>query len=347
MRRVPGGQGKATPNANAEPDFDDIAKKYPLRPAEETAPQGKVVMVVKKAEVHFHDYDHRPLNFLGDSDLGKEASTSKNEEDAPILLLGRATHASKKDAEATFSDHKKTDFLGDFDVGEESSVTNGDSIPFLEGKPPARDSESPNTNTSQDHVWDPLPFQPTHPPLHEAATNPYYDGNNTHPAKQLSQMFPHAPYHYQYQYQYQYQQPNTNQYFGSNINQYASSTPHLGSAGFHYPFPTKKLDSSNNSNNNSAFGHYHHGHDHQYYSNSSYGHGYSNQFEYPGYEQQPHGDGTSLPPPPPQMNYPARVQSLPNFSPMKSNFEGKSEKARRSHESIEVDESQGSQLPPG
>ncbi len=342
MRRVSGGHGKATPNADAEPDFDDIEKKYPLRPAEEPQPQGQGKVVVKKAEVHFHDYDHGPLNFLGDSDLGKEASTSKNKEDATLMLLARATYASKskKDAEATFSENKKTDFLGDFDVGEESSVTNEDSIPFLTGKPPARDSES-LPNTSQDQVWDPLPFEPIHRPLHEAATNPYYDGNNAHPAKQFSQMFPpHASYHYQYQ------QPNTNQYFGSNINQYASSTPHLGSAGFHYPFPTTKLDSSNNSNN-SAFGHYHHGHDHQYYNNSSYGHGYSNQFEYPGYEQQPHGYGASIPPPPPQMNYPARDQSLPNFSPMKSNFEGKSEEARRSHESTEVDESQGSQLPPG
>ena len=345
MRRVSGGQGKATPNANAEPDFDDIEKKYPLRPAEEPQHQGQGKVVVKKAEVHFHDYDHGPLNFLGDSDLGKEASTSKNKDDAPLMLLARATYSSKKDAEATLSDHKKTDFLGDFDVGEESSVTNDDSIPYLAGKPPARDSESlPNTNTSQDQVWDPLPFKPIHPPLHEAATKPHYDDNNAHPAKQLSHMFPpHASYHNHHQ----YQDPDTNhQYFGSNINQYASSTPFLGSAGFHHHFPTTKLDRSNNSSN-SAFGHYHHGHDHyQYYSNSSYGHGYNNQFEYPGYEQQPLGDGSSIPPPPPQMNYPARDQSLPNFSPMKSKFEGKSEEEGR-HKSTEVDESQDSQLPPG
>jgi len=89
MRRVSGGHGKATPNADAEPDFDDIEKKYPLRPAEDPQPQGKGKVVVKKAEVHFHDYDHGPLNFLGDSDLGKEASTSKNKEDAPLMLLAR------------------------------------------------------------------------------------------------------------------------------------------------------------------------------------------------------------------------------------------------------------------
>ena len=338
MRRVSVGQGKATPNANAEPDFDDIEKKYPLRPAEEPQHQGQGKVVVKKAEVHFHDYDHGPLNFLGDSDQG----------DASLMLLARATYSSKKDAEATLSDHKKTDFLGDFDVGEESSVTNDDNMSFLAGKPPARDSGSPNPNTSQDQVWDPLPFKPIHPPLHEAATNPYYDDNNAHPAKQLSQtqMFPpHASYHNHHQYQH----PDTNhQYFGSNINQYASSTPYFGSAGFHYPFPTTKLDRSNNSSNSAFGGQYHHGHDHhQYYSNSPYGYGYSNQFEYPGYEQKPHGDGGSIPPPPPQMNYPARDQSLPNFSPMKSNFEGKSEEDRRSHESTEVEESQDSQLPPG
>jgi len=302
MRRVAPGQGKATPNIHEEPDFYLIAQQFPLEKSANVPKKDKEKVLKKDEAPPFSE--RQKTDYLGDFDLGDETSLYEDDDIPPV-----ARKAAPPDMES-ISNHQwdpfdQSDFVNppphhreasrsaaenqyDGNAANQFTKSLGQLHSFASA---ATDRGEPGTKEGQDQAessvqeemnYDPIPF-----------SNHHLD--YSHRDRGYSDPFPvsnhqlglHSGYSSMHP---AHQEVDTNQYYGSNVNQYAagSALPAAAVGGFYYSQPHHSQQHDAHSYNNMF-------NDDYWYRNNYYNNYYSAQGLDQGHppSQQPQGANTA------------------------------------------------------
>lgn len=308
MRRVPVGQGKTTPNMHAEPDFYLIAEQYPLEPSDDVPNRGNE-KGLKTSKISVSG--RQKSGFPGDFDPGNGASMYTKGDD---LLLTRKSAAPNM---GSMSNQHRWD---PFDTGVDSAhLHHPEARPASQPQPFASmdGTKQAESNAQEEVNYDPLPVSYQHSGSHRYRGRGYSD---PFPEPNHHNMGPHSGYSMQPSYRHEY--------YGSNINQYATATAtgvggsHSNQAtGYYYPphHPQSQQHSVHSHNNMS---------NHYWYGNPYYNNHHSAQAQGLAHAQAqgyPEAQGVNTAQQP-QPHYPAQAQghfnhnsarSLAPFSPVK------------------------------
>jgi len=313
MRRVTSGQGKATINIDEEPDFYLIAQQFPLGKSDKVPEKDNKRV---KAEALFSE--SQKTEYLGDFDLEGETSWYQREDVPPVARTVTApemetmTHhqwdpfvqsdfvnppqraAAHKAAEINTT-NQSTKSFGRFHSFA-STDANGGEQGSKEGQDQAESSDLEAINC------DPIP-------LSNYQLDPHRDRGYSDP-------FPVSNHqlglHSGYSMYPAHQEVHTNQYYGSNVNQYAAGKSHPAGAaaaagGYYYSQPHHYQQYDPRSYN--MFGH-------DYWYRNRYNNNYYRTQGLVQCSAQPQGANMA------QINYPAQGVrshnlSRPDFSPVK------------------------------
>mmetsp|Transcript_2736 Transcript_2736/g.4036 ORF Transcript_2736/g.4036 Transcript_2736/m.4036 type:complete len:502 (+) Transcript_2736:45-1550(+) len=316
MRRVSTGQGKVTPNMHSEPDFYLIAQQYPLEtPADVPDRDNKrVVSKVAKASVSGRQKSQCP----GDSDVGDEASGYKEDDDP---LMTRKTAEPGMDGMSNqhqwdpFDQEIDSTHLHHQEAAPRAAMNHffslrSQSHSFASGG--AKESES---NAQAAMNYDPFPYQ--------QQSGSYRDRGYSDPSPMPNhRLGPHSAYS-------MHPAPARQEYYGSNVNQYAAGSSHqaAAAAGYYYP-PQHHLSQSQQQQFHQHDAHSHHdmsqSHDY-WYRNPNYNNYHSAQggqglAQAQDYAQAPGANTTTTQPHSPAQGDRNRnsPHPLPTFSPLKS-----------------------------
>mmetsp|Transcript_34232 Transcript_34232/g.51326 ORF Transcript_34232/g.51326 Transcript_34232/m.51326 type:complete len:408 (+) Transcript_34232:2-1225(+) len=319
MRRVSPGQGKVTPNMHSEPDFYLIAQQYPLEtPADVPDRDDKrVVSKVAKASVSGRQKSQCP----GDSDVGDEASGYK-EDDDPLM--------TRKAAEPSMDGMSNQHQWDPFDQEIHSAhphhqeaaprvamnqYVGNPANQFFSMRSQSHSFASGGTKESDSNAqsalnYDPFPYQ------QQSGSGSYRDRGYSDPSPMPNhRLGPHSAYS-------MHPAPARQEYYSSNINQYAAGSSHqaAAAAGYYYP-PQHHHSQSQQQQFHQHDAHSHHDMSHDYwYRNPNYNTYHSAQglAQAQGYAQAPGANTTTQPHSPAQgdrnRNSP---DPLPTFSPIK------------------------------
>jgi hypothetical protein len=282
MRRVPKGQGKATPNMHSEPDFYLIAKQYPLENSADALKKENEKVLRLEATSECED-NYNPLLTRKAAAPNMESISQQHQWD-PFDQEVDSTHSTHREAAPEAA-------VNQYDAGNtnQSNKHSSQSHSFASaGVDTKEDEEQAESDVHEAMKYDPFPYQK------QSGPGSYHDRGYSDPFPVSNyQLGPHIGYsmhpaHYE---------ANMNRHYGSNVNQYAAFASQQAADAYYYPQPHHSQSQQHDVHSDKQASNYDYWRRHPY---SYYNNHYSTQGVVRGDNQEPHEAYTA------QLHYPGQ-----------------------------------------